>query len=134
MFRFFVGFALFFLFIALIVPKSSYQSLKLEDLNAVQEDDKTCFYDSNGILVCEETGKMRHWYNKAGEVHRENGPAIECLVTGDMYWLQYGVYHRIDGPAVEMSNGSKQWFINGEFQYIDRSEVNLNERINHASP
>ena len=45
----------------------------------------------------------KKWYNKEGEYHRTDGPAIE-LANGDKSWYQDGELHRIDGPAVEYSN------------------------------
>ena len=48
-----------------------------------------------------------------GELHREDGPAIECP-DGSKYWCLNGQLHREDGPAVENSNGVKEWWINGE--------------------
>ena len=53
------------------------------------------------------------WKNKAGQLHREDGPAIE-YINGDKYWYLNGKGHRIDGPAVEYANGSREWYINGQ--------------------
>ena len=39
-------------------------------------------------IVKDEAGNV-HWYNKNGQLHRE------------------------DGPAVEYANGSKWWYLNG---------------------
>ena len=48
-----------------------------------------------------------------GELHREDGPAIE-LANGTKEWFLYGEYHREDGPAVEYAGGSKWWRLNGK--------------------
>ena len=53
------------------------------------------------------------WKNDKGEWHRENGPAIE-LSNGTKSWYLNGKLHRIGGPAIEWSSGSKEWFLNGE--------------------
>jgi hypothetical protein len=48
-----------------------------------------------------------------GELHREDGPAIEWY-NGDKGWYLYGKVHRKDGPAMECVNGDKQWWYHGE--------------------
>jgi len=50
-------------------------------------------------------------YNINGELHREDGPAIE-RANGDKYWYLNGEYHREDGPAVERASGTKSWYLN----------------------
>ena len=78
----------------------------------------------------------RMYYNSAGQLHREDGPAVEypsgtvewCqngvlhreggpAVIGSngrhFEWFQNGVLHRTDGPAVEYADGNKEWWING---------------------
>jgi hypothetical protein len=52
------------------------------------------------------------WYNEKGQLHRLNGPAVECK-NGYKYWHQNGQFHRTDGPAVEGLNGYKEYWING---------------------
>jgi hypothetical protein len=44
--------------------------------------------------------------------HREDGPTIE-LANGDKYWYLNDKLHREDGPASE-SGSDKAWYINGE--------------------
>lgn len=63
-----------------------------------------------------------HWVNKKGELHREDGPAVETL-CGDKRWYQNGNRHRTDGPAIERSNGSKDWYINGLLHRSDGPAV-----------
>jgi len=41
-----------------------------------------------------------------GQVHREDGPAIE-FKSGRKDWFLYGRRHREDGPAVVYPNGEK---------------------------
>ena len=47
-----------------------------------------------------------------GERHRVDGPAIE-YTDGEKHWFLNGERHRIDGPAVEHINGSCHWYVNG---------------------
>ena len=46
-------------------------------------------------------------------LHREDGPAAE-LGNGNKYWYVNGKLHRENGPAVEHINGYKSWYLNGE--------------------
>ena len=50
----------------------------------------------------------RRYYNAAGELHREHGPAVEYS-TGGRVWYQNGLLHRADGPAIEWPDGTKFW-------------------------
>lgn len=58
-------------------------------------------------------------FHQYGELHRENGPAVECL-DGIKIWLKRGKIHRDEsqpcttyptgiGPAVECPDGRKEW-------------------------
>ena len=61
-----------------------------------------------------------YWYKDAKRtiLHREDGPAVECT-DGSKYWYINGKQHREDGPAAEWSNGDKSWWINGELHRED---------------
>jgi hypothetical protein len=54
----------------------------------------------------------KYWFLD-GDIHREDGPAIE-YANGDKEWYLNGKRHREDGPAVEFANGDKEWLLNGE--------------------
>ena len=62
------------------------------------------------------------WYND-GELHRENGPAIEYF-SGSKSWWVNGKRHRDDGPAIVRPDGSKEWWINGK-EYTEDEYVLL---------
>lgn len=54
------------------------------------------------------------WYNKPGQLHRENGPA-RISPHGDKEWWVNGKRHRLeDLPAIEQSNGTREWWVNGK--------------------
>jgi hypothetical protein len=55
----------------------------------------------------------KRWYNEQGELHREDGPAIE-YANGIKKWYLNGLLHREDGPAIEYVTGNKEWYLNGE--------------------
>ena len=63
------------------------------------------FY-KNEIRV--DTGDV-YWLNDAGNLHRDNGPAVE-RVNGMKLWLQNGLLHRDAAPAVLWGNGTSMWF------------------------
>ena len=53
----------------------------------------------------------RCWYLN-GEIHRENGPAVETY-DGSRYWWLNDKQHREDGPAIEYADGSRCWYLDG---------------------
>ncbi len=59
--------------------------------------------------------------NKAGQRHREDGPALESKY-GDKYWYRNGKLHREDGPAMEECGGTKNWYI--EDKKLTKKEFN----------
>ena len=54
----------------------------------------------------------RKYYNSAGELHREDGPAV-IWTDGTYAWFQNGLRHRINGPAVVWTDGTKWWYLYG---------------------
>ena len=54
----------------------------------------------------------RRYYNALGQLHREDGPAVETAY-GHREWWQNGDLHRLDGPAITYTNGDKSWWLNG---------------------
>lgn len=54
----------------------------------------------------------KYWYLN-GELHREDGPAIE-YADGTKFWYLHGGLHREDGPALESAYGTKSWYLNGK--------------------
>lgn len=97
----------------------------------------------------------KFWYNEAGQLHNENGPACEyadgekrwylngqkytetefimkmskviVTVNGDKLWHnEKGQFHRKDGPAVELKNGTKHWYLNGK----EYTQLEFNLKMN----
>jgi len=66
------------------------------------------------------------YYNDQFQTHRLDGPAIE-RADGSKQWFQNGERHRLDGPAIERADGSKSWHQNGELHRLDGPAV---ERAN----
>ena len=62
--------------------------------------------------------------NAEGQLHREDGPAIEWE-NGYKAWYLNGLRHREDGPSIEWANGYKKWHLYGiEYSGL---EFNKNE-------
>ena len=53
----------------------------------------------------------RKYFNRAGQLHRDEGPAV-TLSKGTKKWYQNGLRHRENGPAVVYPNGRKEWYNN----------------------
>jgi len=68
-----------------------------------------------------DSGTVR-WYNEDGLLHRLDGPAVE-YADGSKEWWVNGKLHRLDGPAVESSDGFKSWWLNGKLHRLDGPAV-----------
>jgi hypothetical protein len=63
--------------------------------------------------VTVDTDGTIRWYYELGQLHREDGPAVEWA-DGTKVWCRNGKLHREDGPACEWAEGSREWFIDGK--------------------
>ena len=70
-------------------------------------------FDALKYRIEVDTHGTRRYRNVMGQLHRIGGPAIE-YTNGSKEWYQYGLRHRIDGPAIEWRNGVRFWYINGK--------------------
>jgi len=81
-----------------------------------------CKIDVNGT---------KRWYLN-GNLHRENGPAIE-YADGTKCWYLNGKRHREDinpetgltCPAIEFANGGKWWYLNDKLHREDGPAVEV---------
>tara|TARA_R110001632_G_scaffold84726_2_gene186623 strand:+ start:417 stop:680 length:264 start_codon:yes stop_codon:yes gene_type:complete len=78
-------------------------------------------------ITIDEHGDKFYYSDKEMTVlHREDGPAVEYS-DGSKAWYINGLLHREDGPAYEDVNGTKRWFINGkkltEDEFNDRLKI-----------
>jgi len=60
--------------------------------------------------------------NKKGQLHRLDGPAVE-MMDGFKAWFVNGKLHRQGGPAVVMVDGTKAWYVNGKQHRLDGPAV-----------
>ena len=83
------------------------------------------YYNSAGQVHRDEGPAVEYWdgaqeWYQNGRLHRTNGPAAE-YADGDKHWYQNGLRHRTDGPAIEWGDGDKWWFLHGrrhtKFEY-----------------
>ena len=74
--------------------------------------DSDVFDELKYCVVVDRCGSRRY-YNAAGQLHRENGPAVEWY-DGHKEWYQTGLRHRVDGPAITWPGGDcGSWFLHG---------------------
>jgi len=59
----------------------------------------------------------KNWKNNKGQYHRINGPALEKS-NGSKYWIQNGRHHREGGPAIVSDNG-RFWYLDGELHRVN---------------
>lgn len=95
----------------------------------------TIFKNEDGTLKngkhISENGNIK-WY-KDGLYHRLEGPALEYS-NGDKYWIVEGELHREDGPAIEEDDLPKGYFLNGvEYSesdyYLYKEKKKLNDHL-----
>ena len=82
-------------------------------------------YTDKILLITTETDKKiiidsfetkRYYLN--GILHRLDGPAVEHS-DGSKYYYLNGILHRADGPAIESANGSKHYYLDGKRHRVD---------------
>ena len=62
-----------------------------------------------------DTNGNIYWRLPNGKLHRKYGPALESS-DGRKEWWVHGELHREDGPAVVYPDGKKHWYIEGHYQ------------------
>lgn len=89
----------------------------MEKVTKHELEDKIEYRNSDGELHREDGPAIEYdkghkiWY-KSGVLHREDGPAVEYDKGRKKIWVVNGKFHREDGPAFEYANGLKKWYIN----------------------
>ena len=70
-------------------------------------------FDALKYCVVVDRSGTRRYYNAAGQLHREDGPAVENAILKK--WYQNGKLHREDGPAITWPGGVRgSWFLHGK--------------------
>lgn len=65
-----------------------------------------------------DNGDRSWWCRLTGLLHRIDGPAVE-LSNGTRYWYLNGKRHREDGPAIEWANGDRSWWLSDKLHRED---------------
>jgi hypothetical protein len=65
-----------------------------------------------------DKNELKTYYYLNDKLHRLDGPAIEYS-NGGKEWFQNGLLHRLDGPAIICYNGDKGWYQNGKLHRIN---------------
>lgn len=85
--------------------------------------DGTIEYRRNGVYHREDGPAVIYDYPPSkkccmwfldGKRHRLDGPAVEWSDGSTEWWYQ-GLIHRLDGPAIEHSDGSEWWYMGLRF-------------------
>ncbi|NVM34029.1 MAG: hypothetical protein HWN81_00435 [Candidatus Lokiarchaeota archaeon] len=63
-------------------------------------------------------GSILDYYGWDKILHRLDGPAIEYANGSKEWWIE-DKRHRLDGPAIEYSSGSKRWYVKGKRHRLD---------------
>ena len=71
---------------------------------------------SEGLACSVERGTKRY-RNEKGELHRLDGPAVE-LPDGTHFWFRNGKLHRDDGPAILWWHGGQEWWLDGKMHRV----------------
>ena len=82
--------------------------------------DKTRYFNVNGNHTA--------YYNAAGQLHRENGPAVECM-NGDKIYCVNGKLHRDDGPAVDTRYQQEYWINGKQVTMADMPNLTLEDLL-----
>jgi len=86
------------------------------------EDSETIIKLKNGGVKKSYQDGTYAYYNKAGKLHRDDGPAkLDVIGTAgtNASYYKNGKLHRDDGPAIELHNGYKEWWYNGKKQKVE---------------
>jgi|688.fasta_scaffold17838_17 hypothetical protein len=70
-------------------------------------------------IEIDEGGKKRYYSDRHMTIaHRLDGPAVE-YADGSKEWFVNGKLHRTDGPAIEWADGGRAWWLDGKLHRLD---------------
>ena len=75
-------------------------------------------HPTGGYTYVNRGGGSVFYSDSAGQEHRLDGPAVE-MANGYRQWRVHGKRHRVDGPAVDLSNGYWAWFFEGSIHRVN---------------
>ena len=68
--------------------------------------------------VTVDKDKTIRWYNDKVQLHRLDGPAVEWADGSKEWWVE-DKRHCLDGPAFEDAHGCKAWWVDGKRHRLD---------------
>ena len=69
-------------------------------------------HPNGGYVSVDRTTDAVVCYDASGRRHRLDGPAVE-RADGTREWWANGQRHRLDGPANLLADGSREWWLHG---------------------
>jgi len=84
----------------------------MNDRNLIFEQYMLLKEEEEPTMTVNSTGD-REWTLSNGKLHRLDGPAIEWA-DGTKEWWVNNKRHREDGPAIEWASGKKEWYLNNK--------------------
>jgi hypothetical protein len=101
------------------VTEKCLLALTIKKLCVIIDDKEYTMDEGDMESLMTVTGKGdRWWHNNAVRLHRIDGPAVE-LVNGRKDWYLNGYLHRTCGPAINKPNGDIFWYLNGSLLFFD---------------
>jgi hypothetical protein len=68
-------------------------------------------HPNHGLVIRNDGSKIWYLY---GKIHRLDGPAV-LLSNGVTQWWVDNKRHRTDGPAIEYGDGDRSWWLHGNW-------------------
>ena len=94
-------------------------------------------YEALKYHIEDDGNGTRRYRNAAGELHREDGPAVIFEGGVEQMWYRNGKLHREDGPAVAIAYSNigvyiSRWYLNG-VNYTEGEYNNLRQGIHNGN-
>lgn len=84
--------------------------MNLENGNKVWKNKAGKLHREDGPAIERASGSKEWWID--GELHREDGPAVDLVLYNE--WYLYGKLHRKYGPAIEWGKWGNDWWLYDE--------------------
>lgn len=95
--------------------------------NPIYRDYADCRADDTTTSPVIDQLGTKSWIQE-GVLHREDGPALICLDGIEEWWL-YGKRHRLGGPAIIRPDGTEEWWFYGQTHRVDGPAVTWGKGI-----
>ena len=119
------------------VPKNvSYKAIGVEAILSAWHDEAT-FWLAGGQLHREDGPAIEyangyHEYWVRGQLHRDDGPAKEDTASGFQVWYRHGQLHREDGPASIDPDGEESYWLDGKHYQTEARMAPAVEKLKRA--